>query len=190
MDKIPKLGNLITDEQGRDAVHIAVAPVIAGEILGPGDHIGFIGNAYTVGTIISGVKPIGIVDPCLTKPIMQGQKFYMFLYPNTITSLRHEWTHPEFEREDEIAELEPTFFKLQGTADAEKWISDFAENIGSDYDEIMYGAAEYLGRGEYLVRGGTFEGESIPDEFWKNYEIVTKKQIPESDRGTFLSCSC
>lgn len=187
MDKVPKLGNLITDEQFRDAVHIAVAPVTAGELLVPGQRIGFTGNAHTVGTT---GKVIGIVDPFLRGEVQEGEMFYMFLLPNTITSLRHEWTHPDFEKEDELASMEPTFYKLKGAVAEEKWISDFADNIGSDYHELMVAAEEYLQSGEYLCRGGDFEGQSIPDEFWDKYEIIKRAKVDENDRGTFLSCSC
>jgi len=188
MDKIPKLGSIITEPQHRDAVHIAVAPVIAGTDLRPGGRIGFIGeNAYTVGITSN---PIGIVDPFLQETVKKGEQFYMFLFPNTITSLRHEWTHPQFEEEDRIAELEPTFMKLKGHPAEEKWITDFANGIGSTYDEIMQGADDYLCSGDYLTRGGTFEGYSIPDEFWDKYEIIKRIKIKDNDRGTFLSCSC
>lgn len=191
MDKVPKLGNLITEEQHRDAVHIAVAPVTAGMEMYPGEHVGFAdtGDAYTV--VTNAKKLIGIVDPFLSeKCVYPGERFYMFLYPNTITSLRHDWTHPAFQKEDELASMEPTFYKLKGAVEEEKWISDFAEGIGSDYDEIMEAAEAYLKTGEYLSRGGTFEGYSIPDEFWDKYEIIKRKRVEENDRGTFLSCSC
>lgn len=191
MDKVPKLGHLILDEQHRDAVHIAVAPVVAGMTMRPGDRIGFTdnGDAYTV--VTNAKKSIGIVDPFLhEKAVYAGDRFYMFLYPNTINSLRHEWTHPEFEHENAVASMEPTLHRLKGAVAEEKWVTDFAENMGSTYAEIMEAAEDYLQHGEYLVRGSTFEGYSIPDEFWDKYETIKRTRIEESDRGSFLSCSC
>jgi hypothetical protein len=188
MDKIPKLGNLITDDQPRDAVHIAIAPVVASDLLYPGERIGFVGDAYTVGSKPSAV--VGIVDPFLENPVKKGDKFYMFLLPNTITSLRHDWTHPAFEAEDTVAEYEPTFFKLKGAVEEEKWITEFAEHIGTNYNDLMDAAKSYLSHGEYFVQGGDFEGYSIPDEFWEKYQIVTRETVDEDDRGSFLSCSC
>jgi len=189
MDKIPKLGNLITDEQYRDAVHIAVAPVTAGMHLYPGDHIGFTNNGDAF-TVVTNANHIGIVDPFLSKEVQEGDRFYMFLYPNTITSLRHEWTHPDFEREDELSKMEPTFFKLKGAVTEEKWVADFADSIGTTYTEIMDAAEDYLSSGEYLCRGGDFEGYSIPDEFWDKFEAIKRRRVADAERGSFLSCSC
>lgn len=76
----------------RDAVHVAIAPVVAGEKLYPGDPVGLYGGKAfdNVG------EPIGIVNPFLANPVLGGETFYLFLYPNTVTSLRHTWTHPAF----------------------------------------------------------------------------------------------
>jgi hypothetical protein len=92
----PQLGRLIEDgERRRDAIHIAVAPVTAGGRLSPGQHVGLIqkGSLEFVGPCDCN---IGIVDPFLTSEIEPGQRFWLFLYPGTVTGLRHVWTHPVF----------------------------------------------------------------------------------------------
>lgn len=95
--EIPVLGQLIQDDSARrDAIHIAVAPVIADEVLRPGQHVALVDGATD--RIRAGFDAIGIVDPFLKGPVMPGQKCWLFLYPGTITSLRHLWTHPAFER--------------------------------------------------------------------------------------------
>lgn len=89
-----RLGQIIRGDHYRDAIHIAVAPVVAECILMPGQHVGIIDKeAMTVGPCSDN---IGIVDPFLVNPVQKGERFYLCLYPYTITSLRHEWTHPAF----------------------------------------------------------------------------------------------
>lgn len=188
MDKIPKLGSLIIDTVGRDAVHIAVAPVTAGAKLNPGDRIGFTDTAHTVNIKRKGA--IGIVDPFLAHPVSKGDVFYMFLLPNTITSLRHEWTHPEFEKEDLLAETEKTFIALQGDPAAEKWMTDFSERVNCTYSEMLEAAESYLLTGDYLCKGGDLEGEYVPDEFWNMYERIKRTTVTENSRGSFFTCSC
>jgi hypothetical protein len=91
----PQFGRLIDDgDRRRDAVHIAVVPVTAIDWLTPGQHVGLIkGNTEMVGPCSSN---IGIVDPFLTQRVEPQQRFWLFLYPGTITGLRHVWTHPAF----------------------------------------------------------------------------------------------
>ena len=96
MEKGPHLGQLIEEgDRSRDASHIAVAPVTAAHRLSPGEHVGLVeeGNLELVGT---SANKIGIVDPFLKQAVEPGQRFWMFLYPGTITGLRHVWTHPTF----------------------------------------------------------------------------------------------
>jgi hypothetical protein len=93
----PSLGRLIDDgERRRDAVHVAIAPVTASEALAPGQHVGFVreGDLELVGPA---AEPLGVVDPFLREPVPKGQRFWLLLYPDTITGLRHVWTHPAFQ---------------------------------------------------------------------------------------------
>ncbi len=83
------LGKLIEGEPGRDAVHIAVIPMTAPCQLIPGQRVGNQGNPH-------GIPVVGIVDPFLTGTVEPGQRFWLWLYPKSTTSLRHEWTHPAF----------------------------------------------------------------------------------------------
>jgi hypothetical protein len=88
----PNLGAAPGEDARRDAVHIAVAPMVAAARLLPGQHVGLLDD----GRVYANDKPIGIVDPFLTESVLPGQRFWLFLYPGTITSLRHVWTHPAF----------------------------------------------------------------------------------------------
>ncbi len=92
----PNIGEIPDGTARRDAIHVAVAPVIASQILRAGEHVGLNadGKAYHVGPTKNG--SIGIVDPFVLHPIHMDEGFWLFLYPGTITGLRHLWTHPAF----------------------------------------------------------------------------------------------
>lgn len=181
-DTLRALGKIASPQAGRDAVHIAVAPVVATHTLEPGQHVGL-----TPGGASADAEHIGVVDPFLTTGVYAGQKFWLFLYPGTITSLRHEWTHPAFG----ATSAEPS-----ASSASERWIRDFADSIPLHYDTIMEGARDYLadvrkgGYGEYLCFGGLLEGHSVPDEFWSHYENVAGEAVEEGHRGSFFTCSC
>ncbi len=96
-----KLGQLVEGDAHRDAVHVAVAPCVAGEWLEPGDRV-FLGVANGRAYLLTTAYPhtgvgVGIVDPFLSAGIKEGERFWLCLYPGTVTSLRHVWTHPAFQ---------------------------------------------------------------------------------------------
>lgn len=171
------LGQIIETEQQRDAIHIAVAPVIAGEKLSPGDHVGFLPDGR-VGE--AAAEKIGAVDPFLKKTVKAGERLWLFLYPGTISGLRHEWTHPAFKTPS---------YRLDGPP-SEQWLRDYADKMGVDYDDLIQHARDYLDHSAYWIEGGRFEGEGVPDAFWTHFEVVTGRAVEESQRRSFFSCSC
>ena len=64
-----RLGKIIDGGRvDRDAIHIAVMPVVAGEKLQPGTHVGFAKGGYRVTASPSGgYECVGIVDPYLQR---------------------------------------------------------------------------------------------------------------------------
>lgn len=93
----PNLGELAGKDARRDAVHVPVAPVIAGQPLDPGDHFWL--NSHGLAVKSTGRREhrtIGVVDPYYDGIVLKGDRFWGFLYPNTVTSLRHTWSHPAF----------------------------------------------------------------------------------------------
>jgi hypothetical protein len=80
----PNVGHLVEPGGGlRDAIHIAVIGIVAGETLQPGEHVFLeIENgrqiAYPGPTTDNA---IGIVDPFLEDLVYSGKEFWLFLYP-------------------------------------------------------------------------------------------------------------
>jgi hypothetical protein len=93
----PNIGELTT-QTARDAIHIAVIPVVAKELLSPGNVVA-LRDGLAV-TPHGGLQPVGIVDPFLkgVDTVKKGDKFWLFLYPKTVTNLRHDWSHPAFDK--------------------------------------------------------------------------------------------
>jgi hypothetical protein len=93
-DTLRRLGKLIApgEDVARDAVHIAVAPVSSPARLVPGQHVRFVPGRTDQVVGGKGHK-VGIVDPLLGRPVEPGERFWLWLYPGSITSLRHDWTH-------------------------------------------------------------------------------------------------
>ena len=92
----PKLGELVTGPAGRDAVHVAVMSVEAGERLAPRTPV-LVGVQDGKAYEWDWVGSVGIVDPFLGNAVEKGQRFWLCLWPGTITSLRHVWSHPAFD---------------------------------------------------------------------------------------------
>lgn len=172
----------------RDAIHIAVAPVVVvgPQFLWPGERIKLTSPGSDKVRAAKGKDDaVGIVDPFLpSEGLEPGQRFWMFLLPNTITSLRHDWTHPAFT----TSEVDP---KTVQCSASEQWLRKFAElQADITYNELMTGARDFLDSGEYLCDGGKWEGFYIPDIFWFHYESVTGVEVPEDKKTTFFTCAC
>ena len=175
-DALETLGTIIGETEKRDAIHLAVEQAIAAHQLRPGEDVGFVHGA--VGHCD---KPLGIVDPFLKTFVKKGERFWLVLYPRTITSLRHVWSHPDFPEDDGLT---------QRRLESKTWIENYARTFPVRYEELLERAAEWVASGEYWCEGGRFEGEYVNDEFWVHYEIVTGRTVESSKRGNFFTCSC
>ncbi len=175
-----KLGNLIDKHQQRDAVHVAVAPVrVCGEGFAPGDHVGI----NERGEADKNASHIGVLDPFLKCNPSWGDWCWLFLYPGSIHSVRHHWTHPVLDS-DGNSEKERAIVRLREIA--------AATDIG--YDHMMKAAGDWVHWGDYTTQMG-YESwrDNFPtfvNEFWPLYEIVTGTTVPPEKRESFFSCSC
>lgn len=181
-DTLAKLGKLVDLNAGRDAVHIAVAPVVADERLSPGQHIGLDSKGRAVQYWrTSSQQPIGVVDPFLLNRVNSNERFWIFLYPNTITSLRHVWSHPAFSND-----------LLRSISKSEKWLRDYADSMGLSYGKLIEAAQTWIEFEEYH----TFPFDTPPrayddvDTFWKHYAAVTGTTVPDDRKENFFACAC
>jgi hypothetical protein len=184
------VGKILDELQERDAIHIAVACVIADELLMPGQPIGFDESAPDQEHVIGAARAnaIGIVDPFLHRAVNPGQRFWMFLFPQTITGLKHVWTHPAFPEGQQVAPLP----KSANVAFSEAWLRDFIAGADCpDYDTVINAAINGTSSSwdeDYLHFDGYDAHGTIPDLFWDHIEVVTGKK--PKHRAKYFSCSC
>jgi hypothetical protein len=182
-DALETLGTIIDDTQKRDAIHLAVEPVIAGELLDPSDHVNVTDGVATLAQEGNG---LGIVDPFLLKPVRAGERFWFVMYPRMVTSLRHVWAHPAFPDAPSV----PATTDDSAKASAEQWIKDYAKELNVGFRDLIESARYWIETDDYMSRGSVLEGQSTSPEFWEQYAIYTGEEVPEDKRGNFFSCSC
>lgn len=181
----PPIGKVITDSnEARDAVHFAIAPVTLGEDLEPGTHV----SITAAGTALAEKPYIGIIDPFLTRRAKRGQRVFLFLYPGTVTGMRHHWAHPSFpEAKGALAPV------ASDVAEAESWLRAFAASWGMDYKEMVHEATHggCLIARDSDIHGWDEIGRSDQRLFWDHIETVTGGRFDETYRGEVgFSCSC
>lgn len=186
------LGKIITTRQKRDAIHIAVVPVVAAHSLSPGDKVALVPDTTDYVQAAYGASSIGVVDPFLTQMVARGQQVWLYLNPGSITSLRHDWTHPAFESFEEVKEAKPD------VAASETWLRNFCDQADCPgFEAVMQGiqgrfdTSDYCGGSidnEYLHFQGNDAHGSIPPEFWTHAEIYLGVKLQY--KPSYFSCSC
>lgn len=202
-ETLENMGKILEKDMSRDAVHIAVVPVLANEQMHPGEHIGLLPNGYA--STHPSVNKIGIVDPYLRDMVRQDQRFFMMLYPGSITSLKHQWTHPafpelnydggEYSRPVKPAADKATLDASRKLA-AEDWLRLFCATADCPgYKEVIDKAMEIAdGHNDawdpdYMHFDDMDAHGAIPDEFWDNIEVIVGHPI-RGKRPKYFSCSC
>lgn len=193
-DALETLGMLIPENSGRDAIHLAVEPVVAGEALEPGQRIKLIGGNMAFSA--READAIGIVDPFLRLRVMPDQRFWLVVLPRTITSLRHVWSHPAFPEERQFHSDADEHYVASGKEAAEQWLRAYAEQIDEGFHTLIAAADEWVADGEYFYGAklhgyhGKFEGESTHPDFWKHYQVFKGQTVDPDKQENFFTCSC
>lgn len=193
-DAVATMGTLLPDDtSGRDAVHVAVFSAISGARLFPGQDVGAVSDGDGRDTAVApdGVPMIGIVDPFLRAPVPPGERFWVYLYPRTITALAHRWSHPAFEK-TELVYVAPAM-KLT----SEQWLRHFCDTSDCPSYEEVLGVASQVANGrpgsdfddEYLHFNGSDAHGEIPPEFWTHVAAVLGRPV-KGPKAKHFSCSC
>jgi len=187
MDPIKTIGKKLKGTEQRDAIHVAIMPVVCGEdYLNAGDEVGLVyGTTNTVKRkqSVYGLEILGVIDPFLgSTHTKKGDVVWCFLKPGTITGLRHEWTRPDIDN------------PKPPKSESERWLREFADKWNFDYHSMIQAAQER--EGYVVARGIDLHSRSELDagdeaEFWRHIEAITGEEFSEAHRAEFgWSCSC
>lgn len=180
---LERIGTILDETAEKDAVHFAVLPVIsADDYLYAGNQIKFVfGSTTHVKSARDGASAQGVVDPFITDSIQKGDRFFMFMNPGSITSLRHEWTHPALDVVPATSEQDT----------AVEWMQEFAASHSIDYDDLIMKAHEALHTDGSISFGVDLEYDMTKD-FWRNYSLATGEKLPTDDKDKLpgFSCAC
>jgi hypothetical protein len=218
-DALETLGYILSSDEARDAIHLAVEPVIAGSYLNPGAHIqrGDDNKYYNCPPN----EGQGIVDPFIQGMVRPGNKFWLVVYPRKISSLRHVWTHPDFddllhdfnqhiaaEASTAVVTTTVTIDPLEDRkAESKAWIEEYVHRLNDengagrddgyygdyygtvDYDELMQTAKEHATSGWSYLSKGGLLEGVCTEDAFWDHFIVVTGIVPK-ERGNFFSCSC
>lgn len=188
-DALDTLGSIISEAEGRDAIHIAVYPVQAAERLACGEHVKLDDDGKASWVPVG--QGLGIVDPFLTVPVMIGDWFWLLVYPRQITSLRHVWEHSAF---PSTGPVKVVVTETPDKAASELWLRNwtaeadcpgFHETIGA----MLAQRDGHYGDGEYVHFSGQDAHGEIPAEAWHHLGIYAGEDL-SGDRPSYFSCSC
>lgn len=185
-DSSTKLGELLAFDRPRDAIHIAVIALVAAEELHPGWLVSVDDDGLAV-RVTEPYRSVGVVDPFLSGVVAKGQRCWVLLRANSVTSMRHQWTSPDF------PEAGPPATAEERSA-AVNWLVNFASDKQIAYDEMVEGAVSGAGAVFGVDCHGAINaefGDETADLFWGHMETVTGSKFPPAHRrGTFFSCTC
>jgi hypothetical protein len=191
-DAVATMGTILPDDAGgRDAVHVAVFSATATQRLFPGQDVSVARHNEQDAVVTPLGEHVGIVDPFLSGSVEPGCRFWVYLYPRTITALSHRWSHPAFGGNTGVSYVPPSA-KLQ----SEEWLRAFvARSDCPSYERVLALATtradmedEYPDDEGLLVLGSDAHA-TIPPEFWDHVENVIGRPI-RGKRATYFTCSC
>lgn len=172
-----QLGQLITNKQYRDAIHLAIAPAIANGVFKPGQHVKHIGDG--VYDKCDPWESVGIVDPFLIHPTKKNDTFWLCLKPHSITTIRHVWCHPNAPDED-------------GTVTDQDYalLAITAEICGRSYNGLIADMNAFADNGDWIYENSeSYKDVSDWNPVWKAWERATGNQAPDNAWGPY-TCSC
>lgn len=134
-------GKILTGNEGRDAFHQAIIPLIIDD---DNCYGGFWvkkregSNTLVYHCLSDDKKCIGFIDPYFKGLIGRGDKVYIFLKQGLIDNMRHHWTSPFFDDEDIVTDTTTNTQSdiSKERLEAKKWLQDVCKENRLDFEEF------------------------------------------------------
>lgn len=137
----------------KDAIHVAIVSVRAGEGIAPGSKCKLNADREAVCDAIG----VGVADPFLKQTILKGESFWLLLNQDEIPNVRHQWDHP-------TVDFSPPTIEVKRN----KYIQEFADLFGVTYQQIMDAGAFVVEHDKPAPYPGT---KDISDVYFDSYDF-------------------
>lgn len=184
-------GKILTGNEGRDAFHQAIIPLIVDDTYWSGsDWVKKVEGSNTkVQKCGSKDKNcIGFIDPYIHDTITEsGKKVYIFLNQGLINDMRHHFTSPFFNEEDIVTDTNTQSNISKERLEAKQWLQDVCKENRLDFEvfEKSDSIGGIYGEIHMYVKLNTCQGEGGLEEsimeIYKNFAIYKNIEFDEND---------
>jgi len=163
INKTITLGRNPTEVGVKDAIHVAIVSVRAGESLHPGRRVTL--NEHR--EAVNDAKGIGVADPFLKSRIKKGDNLWILMDASQIANVQHTWDH-------ELDFSPPERVVAEG-----KQLARYADMLGVTYTQLTDAAYKLIDEGVSSEYEGTLSQEELENalddmwDFWYDWEEET-----------------
>ena len=126
------LGKAPFDLGEKDAIHVAIVSVRAGQVISPGQGVKL--NEYNEAIPCNGRKGrLGVADPFRYSGIARGEYFWLLLSQDAVPNVKHVWEHESVDFSPPTREVE-----------LNRWIKQTAEEAKVPYEVLMAAASQMI----------------------------------------------
>ena len=147
----------------KDAVHVAIVSVRAGQYLEPGTRVSLNEHREAVGDS----KGFGLVDPFLKKSVQTGDTCWVMMDAKETGTVRHIWDH------------EQDFTAPERETKQNEYLLGHAKRLGVSYKQLMDAVEQLVYNQKTTVYAGTLTEEELEekiehiDDFWYDWKDET-----------------
>ena len=190
----------------RDAIHVAVVPCYSDRVVFPSQGLFVVARQSENGlwfTRLAFREPAtGIVDPFLDSAVQPGCSFWLCLYPGTVTSLRHRYSHPGVP-EYNVPKIKPEVEEEEDRDLSIAWMRLFVNEVVDNgylagytkrftYEDAIKAGYDYQSTGDDMVFADDLNDDAPFEDYWKHWCVITGVPYTDSLKAEDapFSCAC